>query len=85
MSASNTSPADTAALTHHREMVQVQAPDGYSFDVMTKDLRCPNPYCDAHGWVACDATGTANAYATPACKVGPHPATTTQDRPAGDR
>lgn len=35
--------------------------------------RCLNPYCDGHGWVRCDATGTTNAYATPACKVGPHP------------
>jgi hypothetical protein len=35
--------------------------------------RCPNPYCDGRGWIRCDATGTANAYATPACKVGPHP------------
>jgi hypothetical protein len=35
--------------------------------------RCPNPYCDGGGWIRCDATGTANAYTTPACKVGPHP------------
>ncbi len=44
--------------------------------------RCPNPYCDGRGWIRCDATGTANAYATPACKVGPHPSS--RQRRRGD-
>lgn len=34
--------------------------------------RCPNPYCDGHGWITVAATSTSNAYRVPACKVGPH-------------
>jgi hypothetical protein len=48
--------------------------------------RCPNPYCDGTGWIRCDATSTANAYSTPACKVGPHPSTPeTQKRDSTER